>query len=405
MPANLYQPKLAASPPNTTMCHNETINPETRHTCPGAFGGITPEQCGALGCCFSNRPCTRCPWCFTPDHIAGPMQFHNDGDTFLSVSASDPVVEWVDQGWWGKRPATLNTTITCDQSNCFCHCVRLPTSPVFRRIQLPYNYTNNDGTHCGGNNGLSMLQPDNITVIQTQPAYRCGAGSPLFSESGGCPQDYPRNVSILSSGYETALGAHGGSGLSALGGTLRLHELLPDAPPISHVLKIELYAHQYYYGGPKRLNPATSENGGRTQYVWPATGSDGYTFMNDSRLGYNGSNPYLAPGSLMVLPPGTAEGLNISTIPAKRIADALTKYGAYIVDDTASDSAAICMEVGADEVFKQYYNFSVDTALGPWYNDLVKIFQQLHIVINNAPSSIGGGGTPVVPLSPPICDI
>jgi hypothetical protein len=56
---------------------------------------------------------------------------------------------------------------------------------------------------------------------------------------------------LLPARPETALGAHGGSGLSALGGVIRLHEIGPDAPPIRHALKLELFAHQYYYGGGK----------------------------------------------------------------------------------------------------------------------------------------------------------
>ena len=37
------------------------------------------------------------------------------------------------------------------------------------------------------------------------------------------------------------------------------------------------------------------------------------------------------------------------------------------------------------------------------YFDLLAIFRALHAVTNNAPESIGGGGTPRVPKKPPIC--
>ena len=56
-------------------------------------------------------------------------------------------------------------------------------------------------------------------------------------------------------------GAHGGSGLSSIGGSIRLGELLPGAPPIPHALKIEL-GNWWYYGG-SQLNPNTVDNGGR----------------------------------------------------------------------------------------------------------------------------------------------
>jgi len=40
---------------------------------------------------------------------------------------------------------------------------------------------------------------------------------------------------------------------------------------------------------------------------------------------------------------------------------------------------------------------------GPFYNDMLQIYRSLHIITNNSPNSIGGGGTPLRPLAPPIC--
>ena len=37
------------------------------------------------------------------------------------------------------------------------------------------------------------------------------------------------------------------------------------------------------------------------------------------------------------------------------------------------------------------------------YADLTALLQSLHAVTNNAPASIGGGGTPRGPTKPPIC--
>ena len=171
--------------------------------------------------------------------------------------------------------------------------------------------------------------------------------------SVGCVADLPGplQVDITSSGNDavhsslnTALGAHGGGGLSAVGGVIRMHEVAPsDGAPISHALKLELFARQYYYGGlqKRRLQPATKSNGGRTQYVWPATGSDGYTWDSNRRLGYNGSNPHLAPGALLALPEAVASAPipHLHTAPGKRIAAAFRDYVGYIIDDTACDSS------------------------------------------------------------------
>ena len=411
----------AAGPaPSKQQCANMTTHPEQRHTCPGAFGGITAAQCAAKGCCFSDTHCTGpCPWCFTPDQEFGPRQFHSDADHFVAVSASDPLVSWWIQGWWGTGGSKAGgSTCVPTPANCFCHCEVLPDAPAFaKKLHLPYEFVTNRSDGCAGNNGLAMLQPDNITVIQTQPAYRCTRGGPLLSKSGanasvGCPNGHPLAVDITSSGPETALGAHGGSGLSAIGGVIRLHEIGKDAPPIAHALKLELFAHEYYFGGGKakrRLQPPSSSNGGRTQYVWPATGSDSYTWETckpKSRcLAYGGTNQYLAPGSLLALPAGVAKQLRstLRTEPARRVADAFRDFGGYIVDDTASDSASLTWESGASEAFEQEYGFPLDTAGGDWYKDLVEIFQALHIVINNKPGSVGGGGTPRVAPLPPLC--
>lgn len=112
---------------------------------------------------------------------------------------------------------------------------------------------------------------------------------------------------------------------------LRVDELLPGAPPIRHALKLELFAHEYYYGG-HNLNPPTPNNGGRTQYVWPATGSDSYTRAKGSGLEYNGTNPLLAPGALLAIPVSLAPTLRLTTVPAAKIRDALVHYGGYLVD-------------------------------------------------------------------------
>ena len=59
-----------------------------------------------------------------------------------------------------------------------------------------------------------------------------------------------------------------GSGLSALGGAIRVGELLPTTGPIRHALKLELFAKQYYYW---KVGTTTNE----TCWRWPAIACDG----------------------------------------------------------------------------------------------------------------------------------
>ena len=57
-------------------------------------------------------------------------------------------------------------------------------------------------------------------------------------------------------------------------------------------------------------------------------------------LRYNGTNPFLAPGSLLAIPPADADSVRTATTPGEKIKQALVDYGGYLVDDTACDSVS-----------------------------------------------------------------
>lgn len=190
-------------------------------------------------------------------------------------------------------------------------------------------------------------------------------------------------------------------------------ELDPANPAgIQHALKLELCAEYYYFGG-GRLQPISAYNGGRTQYVWPATGSDSCS-TDCTRLGqccYKGTNALVVPGALLALPPLVAAQLQPVTVPGRRIRDALSLYGGYLVDDTGSpNSAAVCMEAGVNDEMRRLFNITMTyphgvspSYGGDLYADLLAIFRALHVVTNNKPGNVGGGGVPLAPLAPPIC--
>ena len=168
-----------------------------------------------------------------------PKHFFSDDDYFIMTSATDPPTPWYNQGWWGYPR---------DEAHCNI------TGKFLRNISFPYNVT---VTGFNNNNAAAILLPDNHSIINTQPLYRCYPGSPvlsrLFDERVG------KDDILFSNG---TYGAHGGSGLSSIGGTIRLGELLPDAPPIQHALKLQLNGPTYYYDQ-------------RPGYVWPALHCDG----------------------------------------------------------------------------------------------------------------------------------
>ena len=140
---------------------------------------------------------------------------------------------------------------------------------------------------------------------------------------------------------------------------------------------------------------------------------------------YTGRNPAVAEGSLLAIPAAMAAHVNVTTVPGAKIKQALVDYGGYLVDGTGDNStaspghpagameAAICMDAVVNSELRGLlgyaptYNSQEVSWHGPGkqlYDDLTAIFQALHAVVNNGPSSIGGGGIPRVPLKPPLCE-
>jgi hypothetical protein len=87
----------------------------------------------------------------------------------------------------------------------------------------------------------------------------------------------------------------------------------------------------------------------------------------------------------------------------------LQNYGAYIVDDTYAPGFALNVEDGPDgsvrKQFKEDWGFELEQKLQgntPWVRDIQKLVVALHVVDNNRPTSVGGGGKPNQPLAPAI---
>ena len=191
-------------------------------------------------------------------------------------------------------------------------------------------------------------------------------------------------------------GAHGGSGLSAIGGCLRLGELTPTSGLIRHALKVNIFA---------RKNICYDDE--TKGYRWPAKQSDGYAANNYYKDRKSVIVKACRMGALLALPAKmNLDSLGFETKPARILAEAFQNYGAYLVDDTAWDVYAILTEWSPDgrfnDLFKKNWGFSLkesnkDT---PWARDMDRIFLNLHVVDNNSSSNIGGGGKPRMPLAP-----
>ena len=347
---------------------------------PGTNGSSPEAVCLAAGCCFVSVPR---PQCFIPAGGVPDAGIHADQDVLVRAGPLDPPTPFLDRAWRGGAE--------CAEGGAPRGSVPFPSA-------LMVDCEDN-------NNAFALLLPDNETLLQSQPLYRAAPGRPIMAQ---WPPTSPYkgflagwNISILGEGAE---GAHGGSFLSSIGGTIRGGEL--SAGLIPHALKLEVFGKDYYWSG--LLGPPAC-------FAWPALNCDGYG-NSSGWNGYAGLIPAVRPGALLAVPQALAAPLaaRLVTAPARTILAALVAYGGYLVDDTAGDSAAICAEPSAIAELQREFGISINItapalersqgAAGAFFRDIVSIFQNLHAVTNNAPGNVGGGGAPLVPPKPPICE-
>lgn len=274
-----------------------------------------------------------------------------------------------------------------------------PTSgTILQTVPVPSSYTVGPD---GGNDGSTFLGPDYRTIQQNQPFSRCTVGA------NGTAMVAPSlwTVDFYGAGI---YGAHGGSDLSSIGGSLRVGELRPNQTGPAHAIKLNINSGQLWSGTPGFLWPANNRDSGSTVY--------------------SGTNSNLQMGSLLAIPPSvTLASLALQTSlagdntkgPGAQLFWTLQNYGLYIVDSTASSttpSFGISIEAsgtgptatGYTQGFEaQFFN---DWGYGPqqwgagsaWANDFLLLMSTLQAVTNNTSTTIGGGGAPRVALAAPL---
>ncbi len=298
--------------------------------------------------------------------IAAPLNGSGADEDYIVLTPAEPMVDiYTNNAGW-------------DRSKDRCPA----EGPVMFSAPIPPDFVINRDNWLGltPNSGLAVLMPDGVTIKQTQPFARCEEGGYATSR-----YNFP-DVNIYGDGIR---GAHGGSGMSVIGGSIRLGELVPGGE-IRHAMKINIYAAKYLYYD-------TVTEGKR----WPAPAADGYAARVYGTLG----DPVYEcrMGALLALKPDLdPESLEFETGndgPAMILARAFQRYGAYIVDDTAWDRVDLCTEFSPegrviDEFHEAWgYDFDSGSTDTPFGRDLVKIITRLHVVTNNGPENIGGGPT------------
>ncbi|MBX2870971.1 MAG: T9SS type A sorting domain-containing protein [Saprospiraceae bacterium] len=265
-----------------------------------------------------------------------------------------------------------------------CESIVEPREVLATDVPIPPSFSTDPGYNgLRPNHSAALLKADGRTIVQTQPFHICGTGGSAVS------QFRPPDEDIYSG--DGIRGAHGGSGMSSIGGTIRLGELLPNGV-IRHALKVNLYAQKYL----------AFNTDGTPGYRWPAIRADGYANADT----YGGAVPALEMGALLaLLPDFNIEQLQ--TAPAKILARAFIDYGAYVVDDTAWDVFALATEWSPEgrvtDEFKETWGYDMETndEEHPWAEDMTLLFSALQVVDNNSPAAIGGGGVPRQALAPP----
>lgn len=278
-----------------------------------------------------------------------------DRELLYKLKSSDPVRPiYAPSGWNRRWPG--------DRTRA------LGTMPVPDDLLIPDAHPPNTPNAC-----TAFLAPDGRTLYQLEPTCRMEKGGPIVG--------YPRETQdIFGPGL---YGTHWGSGLSTLGGSIRLGELT-NPEPIHHVIKINIWGQRLFY--------SESIKGFR----WPADRCD-----NGAITSYKGKNPRLVMGTLLALQPDlTPNGIGIKTSVGKKLFAVLQNFGAYISDDSGWDDYDFCMEAGVEEEVNSKAGLSISTSSGPYFEDVMRIVTHLSIVDNNAPTSIGGGGARRRPLAP-----
>jgi len=322
---------------------------------------------------------------FTPANIVPPTAYGLTLDEDVIIMEPDAPLMDVYFNFMGWGPGSREEGARC-----------VAQGGLVGRYPIPDRFIRDHYQNSTPNSCAAILWLDSRTIKQNQPFHRC-TGFP-YATTGGLASD----GDLYGDGLA---GAHGGSGLSSMGGTLRVGELVPGGA-ISHALKINLFGHENFYYSP-------DEPDGKPGYRWPAFNADSYAGSGDIR--YAGTNPELQMGSLLALPPDidltdlANNDLGLETEPGLILARAFQNYGGYIVDDTAWSVYAIATEWGPDDrtdlEFERVWGYPMvtpDITSSPWARDVHRIFSNLHVVVNNGPDSVGGGGTPRVPLAPPL---
>lgn len=276
----------------------------------------------------------------------------------LSNAASGKVTS--DAMWMGKASDPVKTLTSPD--------VRLPAG-FSKQVRVPASATG-PGNYTGGNNIAAFPEQNDPTKLW--------CGHPLSLVAGGNPSwAYQNPVLVPDDLYGIGnTGSHGGSHMSG-NSCIKLEEWnASNHDSIQHAIPVNIYGLYMSY-----TNIAAQLGG--LGYRWPANSTDSY-----ASSGYKGSNTAVKMGTLLTLP-ANYDWASISNPKTKKLLWNLWAFGWYVVDDSAWNVINLGHERGIDINGQDMTTF---------HTPILQALMQTLVVNNNLPTSVGGGGTPRVPL-------
>jgi hypothetical protein len=224
--------------------------------------------------------------------------------------------------------------------------------------------------------GAQPSQPtpgDNlITVDDTTTGQWCSFGEFSFTSAttavagqGSCESDSGSGLAFDNSNQDEGVG------------TLRESDL--QAGTINHMLRINLPNDM--------LQSVSADSNQLAANAWPQTAEDGF-----GPTAYTGTVPY---GVTIGIPATAVEPADVAANPgANMLWQALQDHGAMIRDSGGS---------GNNVTFQTDQNVNPNDPLIQGMEQLgSQIMAQAQILANQGPNSVNGGGTPIVPLNPPL---
>jgi hypothetical protein len=279
--------------------------------------------------------------------IGTGAQYSAPADPITTNLIEPTVTAWVNAGQYSHPVARASATDPLVTVN-WRYAAMSPWTWGSTTYRIPVSATPAAGVDAH----LHVLDPDGWTLHETYQMSGTGSTREAFK--------YGR-FDLGGSGIASTDGSNEGTrayGGSAIGGLIRTWEL--EGGAIRHALALTLTNNQL-----------------RSGWVWPATSQDtgGST--------YAGAVPM---GSLVAIPPSVDLGSLGLSRDGLIVARALQDYGAYVVD--RGGAFALYAEPGAE------------SDLADVRGELAAIRTHLRVVENNAPATVGGGGTPRQPLAP-----